>query len=35
MGSEKLKNILAGIGLAGLVAGVGLTGPGHVYGSSG
>lgn len=35
MGSEKLKIILAGIGLAGLVAGAGLTGPGQVHGSSG
>lgn len=35
MDCEKLKNILAGIGLAGLVVGVGLTSPGYVQGSSG
>lgn len=35
MDCEKLKNILAGIGLAGLVAGAGLTSPGYVQGSSG
>jgi len=35
MGAEKLKSLLAGIGLAGLVAGVGLTAPGNVHGGSG
>jgi len=35
MSSEELKNLLAGIGLAGLVAGVGLAAPGHVNGGSG
>jgi radical SAM modification target selenobiotic family peptide len=35
MDNEKLKQLLAGIGIAGLVAGVGLTAPGQAHGSSG
>ncbi len=35
MGCEKLKSLLAGIGLAGLMTGVALTNPGIVHGSSG
>jgi radical SAM modification target selenobiotic family peptide len=35
MDNEKLKQLLAGIGIAGLVAGVSLTAPGQAHGSSG
>ena len=35
MECDKLKNLLAGIGLAGLMAGVALTTPGIIHGSSG
>jgi radical SAM modification target selenobiotic family peptide len=35
MESDKLKNLLAGIGLAGLMAGVALTAPGIIHGASG
>lgn len=35
MGYDKLKSLLAGIGLAGLMAGVALTSPGNTYGGSG
>jgi radical SAM modification target selenobiotic family peptide len=35
MGCDKLKSILAGIGLAGLMAGVALTSPGNTHGGTG
>lgn len=35
MGCDKLKSLLAGIGLAGLMAGVALTSPGVTHGASG
>jgi radical SAM modification target selenobiotic family peptide len=35
MGCDKLKSVLAGIGLAGLMTGVALTTPGIINGSSG
>lgn len=35
MGCDKLKNLLAGIGLAGLMAGVAMVSPGIIYGASG
>jgi len=35
MGCDKLKNLLAGIGLAGLMAGVAMVSPGSIHGASG
>jgi radical SAM modification target selenobiotic family peptide len=35
MGAEKLKGLLAGIGLAGLLTGAVVTAPANVHGSSG
>jgi hypothetical protein len=35
MGCDKLKNLLAGIGLAGLMAGVAMVSPVIIYGASG
>jgi radical SAM modification target selenobiotic family peptide len=35
MGKDKMKQLLAGLGIATLVAGAGLTAPGPVLGASG
>jgi radical SAM modification target selenobiotic family peptide len=35
MGEKHLKQLLAGLGLAGLVAGAGVATPGSAFGSSG